>query len=396
MKALCVLGSTGSVGSQVLQVVSSLPDRFRVAALSAGGNLDRLAQQVFEFTPEVAVVGRAEAAQLLRQRLGSLGYRRPLRVLAGTEGQAEAATHPAVDLVVSASHGITGLVATYEAIRAGKDVALANKETLVAAGALVMRAVREQGVNLLPIDSEHSAIHQCLRSGTPGEVRRLILTASGGPFLRSRQRDLERATPEQALKHPVWNMGGRISVDSATLMNKGFEVIEARWLFGLPQAQIEVLIHPQSTVHSMLEFQDGSVLAQLAVPDMRIPIQYALTYPDRLPVDGGALTLELAGLRRLHFAPPDRRRFPCLDLGREALGKGSAYTCALNAADEVAVEAFLARQLRFTEIPRVIEQVMEQTPPGQLESLDDVLVWDREARRCARARVRAIGKGPSG
>jgi 1-deoxy-D-xylulose-5-phosphate reductoisomerase len=392
MKALCVLGSTGSVGSKVLQVASSLPDHFRVAAVSAGRNLDRLAQQVVEFTPEMAVVGRAESAQPLRQRLSSLGYRRPLRVLAGTEGQAEAATHPAVDLVVSAAHGVTGLVATYEAIRAGKDVGLANKETLVAAGALVMQAVRERGVSLLPIDSEHSAIHQCLRSGTAREVRRLILTASGGPFLRARKRDLDGVTPEQALKHPVWNMGGRITVDSATLMNKGFEVIEARWLFGLPQAQIEVLIHPQSTVHSMIEFCDGSVLAQLAVPDMRIPIQYALTYPDRLPVNGGGLTLELAGLRSLHFASPDRRRFPCLDLGREALGKGSAHTCALNAADEVAVEAFLASQLRFTEIPRVIERVMERTSTGQLDSLDDVLAGDCEARRRARAEIRAIGK----
>src|SRR5579863_5459945 len=261
MKNLCILGSTGSVGSNVLRVVAGLPDRLRAVALSAGKNLEVLARQVTEFAPETVVVGSPQFIEPLQQRLRGLGYSRPLRVLAGTEGQVEAATDSAVNFVVSASHGVTGLVATYEAVRAGKRLGLANKETLVAAGELVMQAARKRGVEILPIDSERNALHQCLRSGESGEVRRVILTASGGPFLRTRKQDLESVTPEQALRHPVWSMGGRITIDSATLMNKGFEVIEAHWLFGLPANQIEVLIHPESIIHSMVEYVDGSLLA---------------------------------------------------------------------------------------------------------------------------------------
>jgi 1-deoxy-D-xylulose-5-phosphate reductoisomerase len=393
MKHLCILGSTGSVGSNVLRVVAGLPDRLRVVALSAGKNLDLLAQQISEFAPDTAVVGSPQCIELLQQRLRALGYSRPLRILAGTEGQVEAATDPMVDFVVSASHGVTGLVATYEAVRAGKGLGLANKETLVAAGELVMLAARERGVEILPIDSEHSALHQCLRSGVTREVRRVILTASGGPFLRTRKQDLESAAPEQALKHPVWNMGGRITIDSATLMNKGFEVIEAHWLFGLAKDQIEVLIHPESVVHSMVEYVDGSVLAQLAVPDMRIPIQYALTYPDRLPVPANAngLNLQAASLKHLHFDPPKRRQFPCLDLARQALEAGPAATCALNAADEVAVEAFLARRLRFTDIPRVVGEVLAHTSEAGLGSIEDVLNCDCEARERARAQLTTLG-----
>lgn len=387
MKTLCILGSTGSIGSNVLRVVSGMPGRFRVASLSAGRNLDLLGRQIVEFAPEVAVVASPESIEPLRTKLKSLHYGRPLRITAGTEGQIEAAILGSVDFVVSAAHGVTGLAATYEAIRAGKNVGLANKETVVAAGALVMRAARERGVCLLPIDSEHSAVHQCLRSGSSREVKRLILTASGGPFLRKTRRDLEQVTPEQALKHPVWSMGGRITVDSATLMNKGLEVIEAHWLFGLAADQIEVLIHPESVIHSMLEFCDGSVLAQLAVPDMRIPIQYALTYPDRLPVNGSGLTLDLASLKQLNFERPDGQRFPCLDLAREALDKSGAWCCALNAADEVAVEAFLCGSLPFIDIPKVVERVMRQTPAAELPSLADVLKCDREARDRARAAV---------
>ena len=392
MKTLCILGSTGSIGSNVLRVVKGMRGRFRVASLSAGRNLDLLSCQIAEFAPELAVVASPESIEPLRARLRSLGHRRPVRIAAGTEGQIEAATLASVDFVVSAAHGVTALAATYEAARAGKNIGLANKETVVAAGGLVMRAARERGVCLLPIDSEHSAVHQCLRSGSSPEVKRLILTASGGPFLRKARRDLEQVTPEQALKHPVWTMGGRITVDSATLMNKGLEVIEAHWLFGLAAEQIEVLIHPESVIHSMLEFCDGSVLAQLAVPDMRIPIQYALTYPDRLPVNGSGLTLDLASLKQLNFERPDGQRFPCLELAREALERSGAWCCALNAADEVAVEAFLRGSLPFTGIPKVVERVMRQTPVGELASLADVLECDREARDRARVAVEASGR----
>ena len=387
MKTLCILGSTGSVGSNVLRVAGGMPERFRVASLSAGRNLELLSRQIVEFSPELAVVSDPDSVDPLRQRLRDLGHKSPIRISAGTEGQIEAATQPSVDFVISAAHGVTGVAATYEAIRARKNIGLANKESLVAAGDLVMRAARRAGVCLLPIDSEHSAVHQCLRAGSSREVKRLILTASGGPFLRKSRSELEQVTPEQALKHPVWPMGGRISVDSATLMNKGLEVIEAHWLFGLRAEQIEVLIHPESVIHSMLEFCDGSVLAQLAVPDMRIPIQYALTYPDRLPVNGGGLTLDLALLRQLNFERPDHERFPCLDLARGALDMGGACSCALNAADEVAVEAFLGGRLPFTAIPKVVEGAMRNTPAVRLDSIEDVLECDREARDRARAEI---------
>ena len=390
MKSLCILGSTGSVGTNVLRVVAALPERFRIAALSAGKNLDLLARQITEFRPEIAVIanpGGPNGVGALQARLKALGYERSITILCGVEGQVVAVKHAAVDFVVSAAHGVTGLVATYEAVRAGKNVGLANKETLVAAGALVMQAARERGVAILPIDSEHSALHQCLRSGVPREIRRVILTASGGPFLSWRKRDLEKVKPDQALQHPVWNMGGRITVDSATLMNKAFEVIEAHWLFGLPTAQIEVLIHRESIIHSMIEFCDGSVLAQLAVPDMRIPIQYALTYPERLPVNGGGLSLNLVDHKCLHFKAAQKRRFPCLELGREALASGGAWTCALNAADEVAVDAFLGGRLRFTNIPRVVSGVLRHTKEARLASIDDVLACDREARERARREI---------
>jgi 1-deoxy-D-xylulose-5-phosphate reductoisomerase len=384
VKGLCILGSTGSVGQNCLRVVRSLPGCFRVISLSAGKNLELLAQQVLEFKPVLAVVADPECEEPLRQSLQALGHRHPLQVSSGEPGRVQAATHPEVDLLVSASHGTTGLVATYEAARAGKRVALANKEVLVVAGDLVMQAVRKHGNEILPIDSEHCAIHQCLRSGQRREARRLILTGSGGPFLKTPRRLFDSITPERALRHPIWKMGGRITIDSATLMNKGMEIIEAHWLFGFPSSQMEVLIHPESIVHSMIEFRDGSVVAQLSVPDMRLPIQYALTYPDRLAVNGDALSLDLASSRRLSFCKPDTKRFPCLELARQALAEGGLMPCALNAADEVAVEAFLARRLRFSDIPRVIERVLRQTTqvraPG---SLDDILECDREARRQA-------------
>jgi 1-deoxy-D-xylulose-5-phosphate reductoisomerase len=380
MKGLCILGSTGSIGRNTLRVVRSLPGRFRVVGLSAGKNVELLAEQITEFAPEIAVVGAADDIEPLRQLLLARGYRRRIKVVAGPAGRIEAATWAGVDFVVSASHGITGLGATYEALRAGKQVGLANKETLVAAGELVMRTAQAQGAQLIPIDSEHSALHQCLRSGSVGEVERVVLTASGGPFLRTPRQNFDLIAPEQALAHPIWKMGGRITIDSATLMNKGLEVIEAHWLFGLPASRIEVLIHPESTIHSMIEFCDGSIVAQLAVADMRIPIQYALTFPDRIPVNGGGLRLDLGALRELHFEPPDGARFPCLGLARSALEQGGALPCALNAADEVAVEAFLARKIRFTDIPRVIEGVLARTPGVNLGKLEDVFECDREAR----------------
>jgi 1-deoxy-D-xylulose-5-phosphate reductoisomerase len=392
VKGLCVLGSTGSVGQNCLRVVRSLPGRFRVVSLTAGKNLDTLARQVEEFGPQMVAVGSPEWVEPLRQRLRTEGYERPLKIVVGTGGQVEAATLPEVDFVVSSAHGITGLRATYEAIRAGKQVGLANKETLVAAGEVVMRAARQQAIEVLPIDSEHSAVHQCLRAGRRGEVRRLILTGSGGPLLRTPLEEFDSVTPERALEHPIWKMGTRITIDSATLMNKGLEIIEAHWLFALPASQIEVLIHPESIVHSMIEFQDGSVMAQLSVADMRLPIQYALTYPERVAADGDSLSLDLLAAGRLSFERPDVGRFPCLGLARAALEKGGAMPCALNAADEVAVEAFLGKRLRFSDIPRVIERVMQQTPQAHFNSLDDIFLCDREARARALALV-AGGRG---
>jgi len=392
-KGLCILGSTGSIGRQSLDVVKNAPERFQVVALCAGKNLELLAQQVRDFAPKLVCVGNSESIEPLRERLRNLRASPAVQIACGVNGQIEAATHPEVDIVLSASHGTTGLVATYEAVQAGKRIGLANKEVLVAAGELVTRAARERGAEILPVDSEHCALHQCLRSGGHGEVRRLILTASGGPFLRTPRKYLDRISPAEALQHPIWRMGGRITIDSATLMNKGLEIIEARWLFGFPSEQIDVLIHPESVVHSMVEFRDGSVMAQMSVPDMRLPIQYALNYPDRLAMKGDSQGLDLIARSRLRFAPPDTRRFPCLDLAREALRRGGALPCALNAADEVAVEAFLAQRLRFSDIPRVIERVLEQTTHTALcSSLEEVLDCDQEARERAREVVTTLSR----
>ncbi|MCL5670208.1 MAG: 1-deoxy-D-xylulose-5-phosphate reductoisomerase [Acidobacteria bacterium] len=386
-KGLCILGSTGSIGQNCLKVVKGREDLFRVVALSAGRNLDVLASQIAEFHPLVAVVADPGSIAPLRDRLLGLGFREDLEIVAGTECQVEAVSHPEVNFIVAASHGTTGLVAVYQGIRAGKAVGLANKEVMVVAGELVTRTASEHGVDVLPIDSEHCAIDQCLRSGTHQEVRRLILTGSGGPFLKTSRKQLETVTPDLALKHPVWKMGGRITIDSATLMNKGLEIIEAHWLFGFPSQQIDVMIHPESIIHSMVEFCDGSVMAQLSVADMRLPIQYALTYPERVDVDGNLPLLNLIAAGSLHFRAPDGRRFPCLELGRAALEQGGVMPCALNAADEVAVEAFLRGELRFPDIPRVIEKVMRETPSSHPNRIEDVLESDREARLRARESV---------
>lgn len=382
---LAILGSTGSIGRQCLSVVEALPGRFAVVALAAGSNLDELVGQIERHRPEVVSVGDTAKADELSRRLKHKGISPFPSIHHGREGMLAVGTHSAADMVVSAAVGVVGLEATYEAIKLGKTIALSNKEVLVAAGELVMAAVKKSGRELLPVDSEHNAVHQCLRGGQRGEVRRLVLTASGGPFRKTPIAALQSVTPEQALAHPNWRMGNRITIDSATMMNKGFEVIEARWLFGVDAKQIDVVIHPQSTIHSMVEFVDGSILAQLGPTDMRTPIQYALTYPERL--SSNQVALDWSKLKRLDFAKVSARRFPCLRLAREAMKKGGALPCALNAADEVAVAAFLERRLPFLGIPEVIEKVLSRTPRARFEKMEDVLTADSEARRMAREEV---------
>ena len=388
MKQISILGSTGSIGRQCLDVVSRHPDRFRVVALAAGSSMETLAHQVVEFRPDLVSVGDEARARELKARLGTSNGRGP-EIHVGAEGLEAVATHPSADIVLSAAVGVVGLPATYAAIQRGKTVALANKEVLVAAGEVVMAAARKAGVELLPVDSEHNAIHQCLRAGGPKEVRRLVLTASGGPFRTTPLAQLARVTPKQALAHPNWRMGRRITVDSATLMNKGFEVIEAHWLFDMPLDRIDVVIHPQSIIHSMVEYVDGSVLAQLGPPDMRLPIQYALTYPERVPSAG--FSLDWSRIKRLEFAEPSLKKFPCLDLARQAIRRGGAAPCAVNAADETVVAAFLAGRVPFPGIARVVERVLEKTPSGPLGSIDDVLAADRHARCLAEEFISEFG-----
>ncbi len=388
MKQLSILGSTGSIGRQCLSVVESLPERFGVVALAAGGNLEELTGQIERHRPELVSVGDAKKADELASALRTKGISPLPAIHHGREGMLAVGTHSKAEIVVSAAVGVVGLEATYEAVKLGKTVALSNKEVLVAAGELVMAAAKKAGRELLPVDSEHNAVHQCLRGGTHGEVRRLVLTASGGPFRKTPLAELENVSPEQALAHPNWKMGNRITIDSATMMNKGFEVIEARWLFGVRPDQIDVVIHPQSTIHSMVEFVDGSILAQLGPTDMRMPIQYALTYPER--VASNQIALDWRKLRRLDFAKVSTRRFPCLRLAREAMKKGGALPCALNAADEVAVAAFLERRLPFLGIAEVIERVLARTPRVRFEKMDDVLESDAEARRTAKEEVERL------
>ena len=388
LKQLSILGSTGSIGRQCLSVVEALPERFAIAALAAGGNLEELTGQIERHRPELVSVGDEKKADELASALRAKGISPLPAIHHGREGMLAVGTHSKAGIVVSAAVGVVGLEATYEAVKLGKTVALSNKEVLVAAGELVMAAAKKAGRELLPVDSEHNAVHQCLRGGTHGEVRRLVLTASGGPFRKTPLADLENVSPEQALAHPNWKMGNRITIDSATMMNKGFEVIEARWLFGVRPDQIDVVIHPQSTIHSMVEYVDGSILAQLGPTDMRMPIQYALTYPER--VASNQVALDWRKLRRLDFAKVSTRRFPCLRLAREAMKKGGALPCALNAADEVAVAAFLERRLPFRGIAEVIESVLARTPRTRFEQMDDVLAADAEARRMAKEEVNRL------
>ena len=385
MKQIAILGSTGSIGRQTLAVVEAMPERLGVVSLAAGNNIEELAQQILRHHPELVSVATPAVAANLAERLRGAGVAKLPEIQHGTAGMIAVATHPSSATLVSAAVGVVGLEATYAAVKAGKQVALSNKEVLVAAGEIVMAAARQAKVELLPVDSEHNAIHQCLRAGRHAEVKRLILTASGGPFRKTPLAEMAAATPEQALAHPNWRMGRRITIDSATLVNKGFEVIEAHWLFDMRPDQIDVVIHPQSTIHSMVEYVDGSILAQLGPTDMRMPIQYALTYPERTA--SNEVALDWGKLRRLDFEKVSARRFPCLRLAREALRKMGAYPCAFNAADEVAVEAFLERRIPFSGIAEVIERVLTRTPKVKIAAIGDVLAADSEARRMAREEV---------
>ena len=388
MKRIAILGSTGSIGRSTLSVAESYPDRFQVMTLAAGSNLDAAFEQARHWKPRVISMAAEKDADSLQARLKQQGLR-GIEVVHGAQGTIQVATHPEVDFVVSAIVGVAGLEATYEAVKAGKVLGLANKECLVAAGELITAEARKQGKPLLPIDSEHNAVHQCLRGGRMDEVERIWLTASGGPFLRTPGSEFPSITVEQALNHPTWKMGKRITIDSATLMNKGFEVIEACRLFHMPPAKVEVIVHPQSTIHYMVEFVDGSILAQFSVTDMRLPILYALTYPERIESD---MRFTVSDLRHLDFCPPDLKKFPCLRLAYEAAEAGGAKTVALNAADEVAVAAFLEGSIRFDEIPRIIEDVLSDTNTGTLESIASVLAADAEARRQAHERVAVVKK----
>jgi 1-deoxy-D-xylulose-5-phosphate reductoisomerase len=384
MKRIAILGSTGSIGRSTLSVAESYPDRFQIVTLAAGSNLEAALGQAMRWRPRVVSMSAEADADALRSRLKkeNLGE---IEVVHGAAGTVRVATLTDVDFVVSAIVGVAGLEATYEAVRAGKVVGLANKECLVAAGELITTEALKQGKPLLPIDSEHNAVHQCLRGGRMDEVERVWLTASGGPFLNRPQADFDSITVEQALNHPTWKMGRRITIDSATLMNKGFEVIEACRLFRMPPGKVEVIVHPQSTIHSMVEFVDGSILAQFSVTDMRLPILYALTYPERIASD---MRFAVSDLRHLDFCPPDLKKFPCLRLAYEAVEAGGAKTVALNAADEVAVAAFLDGSVGFNDIPRVIEDVLAATNSGTLESIAKVLEVDAEARRYAQQYVK--------
>src|ERR1700675_3150485 len=362
-----------------------MPERFGVVALAAGNNVEELAKQIMRHHPELVSVATPAVAANLSERLRAAGLAKLPEIQHGTSGMIAVASHPSAATLVSAAVGVVGLEATYAAVKAGKQVALSNKEVLVAAGEIVMAAARQANLELLPVDSEHNAIQQCWRAGQSREVKRLILTASGGPFRKTPLAEMARATPEQALAHPNWRMGRRITIDSATLVNKGFEVIEAHWLFDMRSDQIDVVVHPQSTIHSMVDFVDGSFLPKLGPTDMRMPIQYALTYPERAASNEAALDWDK--LRRLDFEKVSTRRFPCLRLAREALHQRGAYPCAFNAADEVAVEAFLERRLSFAGIAEVIERVLDRTPKIQMSAIADVLAADSEARRIAREEV---------
>ena len=381
MTLLTLLGSTGSIGTSTLDVIRLWPDRFGVYALVAGRNVDLLARQIAEFKPKVAVVADETALDQLRAILKTNNIPIP-ELAAGARARIDAAIAPEASFVMSAIVGVDGLEATYEAVRRKKRVGLANKEVLVAGGELVMQARREAGAELIPVDSEHNGAHQCLRAGLRHEVSKLILTASGGPFRRTSREQLAAVTPEQALNHPTWKMGKRITIDSATLMNKGFEVIEACWLFDFPPKDVEVVVHPESKVHALVEYLDGSVIAQVCATDMRMPIQYAMTYPERATAPVPRLDWSQAA--NWSFEPPDYQKFPLLGMAYEAISAGGSATATLNAADEIAVEAFLAGNIPFPGIAATVAECLEQVPVRKLTSVAELLELDRESRRVAR------------
>ena len=382
---LTLLGSTGSIGTSTLDVVRMWPDRFGIYALVAGRNVELLARQIIEFKPKVVVVADETALAELRSTLKTNNIPSP-ELAAGPRARIEAAIAPEAGFVMSAIVGVDGLEATYEAVRRKKRVGLANKEVLVAGGELVMQARRESGAELIPVDSEHNGAHQCLRAGLRQEVSKLILTASGGPFRRTAREQLAAVTPEQALNHPTWKMGQRITIDSATLMNKGFEVIEACWLFDFPPKNVEVVVHPESKVHALVEYLDGSVIAQVCATDMRMPIQYAMTYPERAAAPVPRLDWSQAA--QWSFEPPDYQKFPLLGMAYEAISTGGSATATLNAADEIAVEAFLAGNIPFPGIAATVAECLEQVPVRKLTSVAELLELDRESRRVAK---RVIG-----
>ena len=387
-KGVAILGSTGSIGCNSLRVIESLGDeRFRVVALGAGSNVEKLADQVATHLPELVSVDSDSAAHDLRALLFERDIDLP-RIVIGTEGLVEVATHDQADCVISATVGAVGFVPTLRALECGKRVALANKETLVMAGELMTAAARKSGAELLPVDSEHNALHQCLRGQRRDEVRRIVLTASGGPFRTKNKKEIKNATVEEAMRHPTWNMGAKITIDSATLMNKGLEVIEAHWLFGFGPHEIGILVHPESVVHSMIEMVDGSVIAQMGVTDMRHAIQYALTFPERHECE--LPPLDLAAVSALHFEGPDLDRFPCIGLAYRALEAGGTLPAAMNAANEEAVQAFIDGRLSLTEIPQVIEAVMDSHVNEPVRDIETVLVADRAARTNALTEIEKI------
>ena len=384
-RGVSILGSTGSIGCNTLRVIEALGrDRFRVVALGAGRNIDKLADQIEKFKPQLVSVESEESAERLRVVLGVRAVSLPA-ILVGEPGLVEVATRDDAEIVVSGTVGAVGFVPTLRALEAGKRVALANKETLVMAGELMTRAAEKSGAEMLPVDSEHNALHQCLRGEKRSEVHRLILTASGGPFRTRDKAAMEGASVAEALKHPTWNMGAKITIDSATLMNKGLEVIEARWLFGFDAEQIHIVVHPESVVHSMIELVDGSIIAQMGVTDMRHAIQYALTYPERHTSE--LAPLDLTKLSSLNFEPPDLDRFPCISLAYRALKAGGTTPAALNAANEEAVRAFIEERINLTDIPRVIEAVVNQHARREADSLEAVLKADGDARAAAVAAI---------
>lgn len=383
MKRLAILGSTGSIGQSTLSIVEQFPDRYSVATLAAGRNVEAAFAQAVRWRPKAVSLATEELAAELGKRLSQAGVR-GIEVVHGAAGTVACSTHPEADFVVSAIVGVAGLEATHAAILAGKPVGLANKECMVAAGEILTAAARKKKVPILPIDSEHNAVHQCMRVGAHAEVKFIWLTASGGPFRRTPVAEFAKITAEQALKHPTWVMGRRITIDSATMLNKGLEIIEACRLFDVPASKVRVTVHPQSTVHSLVEYVDGSILAQISVTDMRLPILYALAYPER---PASTLNFDLAALRHLEFEEPDLERFPCLRLAYEAAEKGGAHCIALNAADEVAVEAFLEHKIPFNGIPGTIEKVLASTPESHPATIAEVLASDREAREKAHALV---------